>query len=156
MKLDRTYPLTWVPAKLDWDDWAKVEPLFSELEKGAGTKDLKPWLQDWSELESAFYEEGSRRYVTMTCDTADAAKEKKYLHFETVITPLAKPWWQKLKKIYLDHPRRRRLPKNVYGVMDRFLQNEFDLYRDENVPLEAKDSELAQQYQKLIGGMTVT
>ncbi|HXX93541.1 MAG TPA: M3 family oligoendopeptidase, partial [Planctomycetota bacterium] len=114
------------------------------------------WLQDWSELESAFYEESSRRYVAMTCDTADPAKEKKYLHFETVTSPLAKPWWQRLKKAYLGHPRRRRLPKADYGVMDRFLQNEFDLYREENVPLEAQDSKLAQQYQKLVGAMTVT
>jgi oligoendopeptidase F len=156
MKLDRKFPLEWVPANLDWDDWAKVEPLFASVEKSASTKDLRAWLQDWSELESAFYEEGSRRYVAMTCDTADPAKEKKYLHFETVITPLAKPRWQQLKKLYLGHPKRKRLPRGVYGVMDKFLQNEFDLYRDENVALEAKDSELAQQYQKVMGAMTVT
>jgi oligoendopeptidase F len=156
MKLDRTFPLSWVPANLDWDDWAKVEPLFAGLQKNGGTRDLKAWLQEWSELESAFYEESSRRYVAMTCDTADPAKEKKYLHFETVITPLAKPWWQKLKKIYLDHPQRRRLPRGVYGVMDQFIHNEFELYRDENVPLEAKDAELSQQYQKIVGAMTVT
>jgi oligoendopeptidase F len=156
MNLTRSYPLTWVPGDLDWDDWAKVEPYFLELEKSARTKDLKAWLQDWSELESAFFEEGSRRYVAMTCDTADPAKEKKYLHLETVITPLAKPRWQKLKELYLHHPRRRRLPRVVYGVMDRFLQNEYDLYRDENVPLEARDSELSQQYQKIMGAMTVS
>ena len=131
LDLDRTFPLRWVPKDLDWDDWSKLEPLFDELEKKSPTKDLKAWLQDWSELESAFAEESNRRYVAMTCDTESQEKEKKYLHLETVITPLAKPRLQNLKKLYLEHPKRKRLPKDRYSVLDRFIQNEFDLYREE-------------------------
>jgi oligoendopeptidase F len=156
MKLDQAFPLKWVPKGLDFDDWKQLEPLFDELEKNAGTKDLRAWLLDWSEFESAWNEESSKRYVAMTCDTENAEKEKKYLHLETVISPLAKPRWQKLKTLYLDHPRRRSLPKSVYGVMDRFLANEAELYREENIALEAKDAELRQKYQKIAGAMTVT
>jgi oligoendopeptidase F len=156
MKLDEAFPLRWIPKTLDFDDWKQLEPLFNDLEKSAKTKDLKAWLQDWSEFESAWNEESSRRYVAMTCDTENAEKEKKYLHLETVIGPLAKPRWQTLKKLYLDHPKRKSLPKNVYGVMDRFIANEFELYREENIALEAKDAELRQKYQKITGSMTVT
>ena len=156
MKLDQSFPLKWVPKSLDFDDWKQLEPLFDELQKGATTRDLRAWLQDWSELESAWNEESSRRYVAMTCDTENTEKEKKYLHLETVIGPLAKPRWQTLKKLYLEHPKRRSLPKNVYGVMDRFIANEFELYRQENIELEAKDSELRQKYQKIMGAMTAT
>lgn len=156
MKLDQSFPLKWIPRTLDFDDWTKLEPLFDELEKNAATKDLRAWLQDWSEFESAWNEESSRRYVAMTCDTENAEKEKKYLHLETVIGPLGKPRWQKLKQLYLDHPRRKSLPKNLYGVMDRFIANEFELYREENIALEARDAELRQKYQKITGAMTVT
>jgi oligoendopeptidase F len=156
MKLDQTFPLKWVPKKLSFDDWKQLEPLFDELEKNARTKDLRAWLQDWSEFESAWNEESSRRYVAMTCDTESEEKEKAYLHLETVISPLAKPRWQTLKKLYLDHPKRKSLAKNLYGVMDRFIANEFELYREENIPLEARDSELRQKYQKITGAMTVT
>jgi oligoendopeptidase F len=154
--LNRKFPLRWVPKGLDYDDWARLEPLFDRLEAGASTKDLAAWVGDWSELECAFNEQSSRRYAAMTCDTEDPEKEKKYLHFETDILSRAKPRWQRLKKLYLDHPWRRRLPKAVYGVMDRFIRNEFELYRDENVPLEARDTELRQKYQKIAGAMTVT
>lgn len=155
MRLDQAYPLHWVPRDLDFDDWKQLEPLFDELEKNARTKDLRAWLQDWSEFECAWNEESSRRYVAMTCDTENPEKEKKYLHLETVIGPLGKPRWQTLKKLYLDHPRRTSLPRSVYGVMDRFIANEFDLYRQENIALEAKDAELRQKYQKITGAMTV-
>jgi oligoendopeptidase F len=40
--------------------------------------------------------------------------------------------------------------------MDRFIANEFELYREENIELEAKDAELRQKYQKIMGAMTVT
>jgi oligoendopeptidase F len=156
MKLDQSFPLKWVPPGLDFDDWNQLAPFFDELEKRAPTKDLRAWLQDWSEFESAWNEESSRRYVAMTCDTENAEKEKKYLHLETVIGPLAKPRWQKLKQLYLDHPDRKSLAKDLYGVMDRFIANEFELYREENIPLEAKDAELRQKYQKITGAMTVT
>ena len=69
MKLDQAFPLKWVPKNLDFDDWKQLEPLFNELEKGAATKELRAWLQDWSEFESAWNEESSRRYVAITCDT---------------------------------------------------------------------------------------
>ena len=156
MKLDQVFPLKWVPRDLDFDNWSELEPLFDELEKNAATKDLRAWLEDWSEFESAWNEESSRRYVAMTCDTENPEKEKKYLHLETVIGPLGKPRWQTLKKLYLDHPKRKSLAKSRYGVMDRFIANEFDLYREENIPLEAKDAELRQKYQKITGAMTVT
>jgi oligoendopeptidase F len=152
----KAFPLRWMPKTVKWDDPAALEPLFDGLEKDAGTKDLPAWLGRWSELESAFCEESARRYVAMTCDTEDPAKEKSYLHFETVVSSAAKPRWQKLKQLYLAHPRRRRLPKAVYGVMDKFIANEFELYRDANVPLEAQDAELRQKYQKVVGAMTVT
>lgn len=151
----RPYPLRWMPKRLDWDDPAALTPLFDALEKEASTKDLAAWLQRWSEFESSFNEVGSRRYVAMTCDTEDAAKEKAYLHFETVVSSAAKPRWQKLKTLYLSHPRRKRLPAATYGVMDRFIANEAELYRDANVPLEAEDAELRQAYQKAVGAMTV-
>jgi oligoendopeptidase F len=154
MKLDQTYSLQWVPRNLNFDRWSELEPLFAELEKSSGGRDLRSWIGRWSELEAAFSEESSRRYVAMTCDTEDPEKEKRYLHLETAIVPLAKPRWQALKKIYLAHPGRSKLPRKLYGVMNRFIQNEFDLYREANIPLEAKDAELRQKYQKVAGAMS--
>jgi oligoendopeptidase F len=156
MKLDQAFPRTWLPRDLDFDNWARLAPLFDELESEARSQDLRTWLQHWSEFESAWNEEGSRRYVAMTCDTENPDKERKYLHLETVISPLAKPRWQTLKKLYLEHPRRSSLPRRIYGVMDRFIVNEFELFRDANIPLEARDAELRQRYQKLTGAMTAT
>ena len=50
----------------------------------------------------------------------------------------------------------RGLPRDRYLVFDRALENRRALYREANIPRETELAELEQQYQKIIGAMTVT
>ena len=50
---------------------------------------------------------------------------------------------------------RAKLPKERYFVFDRGTQLQVELFRPENVPLETEEAKLSQQYQKLIGSLTV-
>ncbi|MBI2201556.1 MAG: hypothetical protein HYU43_06405, partial [Armatimonadetes bacterium] len=69
--------------------------------------------------------------------------------------PKCKPRWQALKKKLVGHPKRKGLPA-IYRVFLQHTKNEIEIFRDENVPIEAKEAELQQQYQKVCGAMTVT
>ena len=51
---------------------------------------------------------------------------------------------------------RRSLPRDRYFVFDRALENRRSLFREANIPRETELAELEQQYQKIIGAMTVT
>src|SRR5437016_2444173 len=88
-------PRTFVPATADLGDWAQIEPLFDTLETrlkaAASANDLEAWLLDASEFYAAVNEEGARRYIAMTCQTDDAEREKRYLHFVENISPRLKP-----------------------------------------------------------------
>ncbi len=53
-------------------------------------------------------------------------------------------------------PSRSELPRDRYFVFDRSLENQRSLFREANIPRETELAELEQQYQKLIGAMTVT
>ena len=156
MKLE-TYPARHVPAGLDAGSWEAVAPALDELERRPlpDAVALERWLEDWSELQAAVSEEGSRRYVAMTCRTDDPETEKRYLAFETEFMPKVKPRWQALKTKFLGHPARRTLAADRFAMFDRHTASEAELFRDENVALEAKDAEFAQQYQKICGAMTV-
>ncbi len=168
---------TFVPENTDLGDWRQIAPLFDALEKRApqirSAAALERWLLDWSELSAALDEEGSRRYIAMTCHTDDAEAEKAYLHFIANIEPQIKPRQFALEKIYVAHPLRQELirrnptPANVslnetpaerrrdYTVFNRDVQNRVELFRSENVPLETEEARLCQQYQKLSGSLTV-
>ncbi len=151
------HPFRYLPAGLSAGDWDAAAPVLDELERRAipDAAALERWLEDWSELQAAVGEEGSRRYVAMTCHTDDPAIEKRYLDFETGFMLRLKPRAQALKAKFLAHPARAGLPRGRYGEFDRNTASEAALFRDANVPLEARDAELAQQYQKICGAMTV-
>jgi oligoendopeptidase F len=152
-------PRSFVPVQLDFGDWNQIVPVFDRLEAGSAQcktpEALERWLLQWSELNAALDEESSRRYIAMTCHTDDAEAEKAYLHFVEKIEPELKPRQFKLAQIYLQHPLRAKLPKERYGVFDRDTEVQVELFRQENVPLETEEAKLGQQYQKLMGSLTV-
>ncbi len=116
---------------------------------------LEAWLLDWSDLDAWLDEEGGVRYVEMTCQTDDTQREKRYLDFIENVQPTAKVWSNRLDRKFLACKHRAALPKEHYAVLIRQIENSVSLFRDENVPLQTEDDKLRQQYQKLVGGLTV-
>ena len=93
----------------------------------------------------------------MTCQTDDPEREAAYLAFVRDIEPKLKPIQNEIREPLprLAAPR-RSLPQDRYSVFDRALENRRALFREANIPRETQLAELEQQYQKIIGAMTVT
>jgi oligoendopeptidase F len=155
--LPHAFPRRFVPAQLDLGHWASVEPLYQELENRSlsSPADLERWLGDWWELEDAQGEEGTLRYIRMTCQTDDPAIEKKYLEFLETVSEPSKPKSFALLRKYWNSPYRPQLSKTQYELFNRSAENQLSLYREENIPLETEVEKLSQQYQKLSGALTV-
>lgn len=151
------FPRKFVPKDADLGDWARIGPLFVKLleEEPKTAKELEQWLLKASELGACIDEEGSIRYVEMTCHTDSPAAEKAYLHFIQEIVPRVQPYADKLNRKFIDHPESKALVKGHYFVFDRNTRKAVEIYRDENVPLNVELAKLAQQYQKVMGAMTV-
>ncbi len=152
-----TFPRTFVPVDADLGDWEAIEPLFQRLlDRQVDTPaELEQWLLDNSELMACISEERSERYIAMTCDTADTDKERAYLHFLENIAPRAKPYFHALNEKYVASESRADLDAERYGVLDREVEAEIKLFREQNIPLQTEVSKLAQRYQKVTGAMTV-
>ena len=152
-------PRRFVPDGLDADDSAQVETLFDQLEQrlraAANARELEATLVDWSELTSVLDEDGNRRYIAMTCHTDNEEAERAYLQFVEQVEPRLKPRQFRLAQAFVLHPCLESLPPERYAVLRRDLQTQVDLFRPENIPLETEEARLGQQYQKLIGSLTV-
>lgn len=155
--LPRDYPRQFLPSKIDLTDLPRLKELFHNLQNRAvrSGSDLEKWLKDESELASALAEEQSIRYARMTCQTDDAAREKDYLLFVENVEPEAKIGFSRLDRKYLDTPARKNLPREQYFVLDRKIENNVALFREENVELEKEETKLSQSFQKITGAMTV-
>jgi len=148
-----------LPPTLDFGDWSQIEPLFDRLDRECGeartVEDFERWLLDWGEVSAALDQESSCRYIAMTCHTDDESAKEAYLKFVEEIEPQLKPRQFQLANRYLAHPLRQSVPRRRYEVFDRETEVEVELYRDDNVPLETEETKLGQQYQELIGSLTV-
>jgi oligoendopeptidase F len=151
------FPHHWLPEPLELKTWKQIEPWYQQLldRAIASSAGLENWLRDLGELNGAVSQEGARRYIAMTCQTDDQAREAEHLAWVREVEPKLKPVHNALREKYLDSPYRYQLSTLEYSVFDRQLQNRRDLYREANIARETALAELEQQYQKTIGAMTV-
>ena len=151
--LPHDFPRSFVPAQANLGDWPTVEKLFSSLEQRplSSRQNLERWLKDLGEFEDSLDEEGSIRYVRMTCATDNPQTEQAYLDFLQNISEPSKSRFFTLLKKYWDCPYRAELPPENFNPFNRSVENQLAFYREENIPLETEIEKFSQQYQKLSG-----
>jgi oligoendopeptidase F len=150
------FPRRYVATNADFGEWATAEPYFQELSTRqiASLEQLEKWLIDISELEACFEEEGARRYTAMTCQTDDAERQQRFMHFIENVQPHAEPWRDKLRRRFVRHAELLSLPPKRYEVLVRSMRNTIEIYREENIPLLVENQKLVTEYQTITAAMT--
>jgi oligoendopeptidase F len=146
-----------VPRDIDLSNFNQIEPLYQALLNRPlnSPADIEQALLDFSELNAAVDEYGSRLYIDKSCHTDDAEIEKRYMHFVEQVEPKIKPLFFRLQKKFLDAPAISLLDQKRYFVLLRKWRADIELFRDENVPLETEVTKLVTDYDKISGAMTV-
>ncbi|HTI12016.1 MAG TPA: M3 family oligoendopeptidase [Puia sp.] len=138
-------------------DWKGLEPWFQDLEqrKLDSREALEKWLRDMSELEAVVSEDACWRQIRMTCDTENKQLEDAFTFFCMEIQPKIQPYADRLNRKLVESPYTQKLDQNQYFSYLRSVKKRIELFRDENIPLQAELSVLAQQFGVISGKMTV-
>ncbi len=147
-----------IPSDFTIQQPADVEILFQKLLDRAihSTSEFEDFLVDVSELESFLSEDMAWRYIHMTCDTQNEDFEKAYLQFVQEIQPKIAPFEDKLNQKIVDCQFKSDLESAPeYHIYFRALKSAVDLFREENIPLQADLNTLAQEYSSIQGAMTI-
>ena len=150
-------PRSYLPADFAVTTWEELKPYFEEL-KGREIKsgaDLDKWLRDVSELEAVISEDASWRQINMTCDTTNEAYEQAFTYFCLEIEPKMKPYFFEMNQKLLASPFAKELDEHMFYPYLRSVRNAVSLYREENIPIQAEMSVLAQTYGTISGKMTI-
>ena len=103
-----------VPAELKIDNWDAIAPIFDQLDTAIdeciSAADLEAWLLKVSELGAILDEDGSRRYIAMTCHTSVDAAKCAYLDFVENIEPHLKERFFHLATKFISHPNLKGQP----------------------------------------------
>lgn len=151
-------PHHYLPKDFVLTDWASLEPYFIELsnrpiEDALG---LEKWLKDLSELEAFVSEDACWRQIKMTCDTTDKSLEEAFNFFCMEIQPKMQPYADALNKKLIACPFTKELDQAEYFTYLRAVQKSIDLFRTENIAIQAELSVMQQQYGTIAGKMTIT
>ncbi|MDP8238050.1 MAG: M3 family oligoendopeptidase [Candidatus Hatepunaea meridiana] len=151
------HPRQFVPDDLDLSEWKNFEPLINNLaDRTIDSKEaLEQWLIDESELSVVISEERTRRYVAATCATDDKDAERSYLNYISKIIPKIQPLWHKLDQKLMNSDQLYKLDQKRYSILIRHRRTHNELFREESIQLNVEITKLIQQYQKIMGGMTV-
>jgi oligoendopeptidase F len=138
-------------------DWQAIEPFFKALEERAltSTTELEQWLKDASELEAVISEDACWRQIKMTCDTENKELEDAFTFFMMKIQPEVQAWADKLNKKLLACPFTNELGSKKYFTYLRNVKKNVELFREENIPIQAELNVMQQQFGVISGKMTV-
>ena len=148
---------SFLPANFSLTDWSTLEPYFIKLKDRElnSVKDLEQWLKDMSEMEAFISEDACWRQVRMTCDTENKSLEEAFNFFFMEIQPKIQPYADILNKKLIACPYTKELDQQKYFTYLRSVKKSIDLFREENIPLQAEMSVLQQQYGSIAGKMTI-
>ena len=130
----------------DWHRRAAFRRAGNEELTAEGVTD---WLGRWSDLEKLLGEAGAKASRAKSEDTTNKQAEATYLHFVQDIYPKWSVAAQALKTKLLAVPGYEPPPDHRQFL--RRLRNDADLFRAENVPLQAELATLANDYNKITG-----
>ena len=151
-------PRHFLPADFTISNWERLEPYFKNLEERviSTLPELEQWLKEASELEAAISEDVCWRQIRMTCDTENKALEESFNFFMMEIQPRIQPYADRLNRKLVDHPLSSQLDHEKYFTYLRNVRKNIDLFRENNIPLQAELSVMQQQFGMISGKMTVT
>ena len=150
-------PRKYIPEDFKVTDWEGLHPFFEELlARPLHSKaDMEQWLQDLSELEAVIGEDAAWRQIRMTCDTENKALEDAFTYFVMEIQPKVQPYADKINRKLVESPYTKELDQQLYFTYLRSVRKNIELFREENIPLQAEAAVMAQQFGVINGKMTV-
>jgi len=151
-------PRQYFAENLDVTKWENVEIEMKKLaeEEISSPKDLIDFMEKSGELSDILSEEMAWRYINMTRFADDDEYSKKFNEFYAGIIAKTKPYDFKFNKKFYDSPFRKELDEKKYAHLNKIIANDIELYREENIPLQVKEQELANKYGSLFSKLTVT
>ena len=151
------YPRKFVAEDLQIQKWADVASYFEKLLEIPihSVSELEEWLKNRSEIESIVAEDYHWKYIHQSCDTNNPQKEAALSYFLSDIMPEWMSHSNKLNQKVINCPYLEQLDPIRYKIYLRNLRNEVALFREENIALQTKVDQLANEYGKISGAMTI-
>ena len=147
-----------VAKDLNINSFDDLKPYFISLKERDLSHRTKiwQWLADKSELESVLSEDLAWRYIKMNCDTSNKEYSDSFNRFVAEIEPKIASEWNILNKKFNKPDVLKRVDAAKLFTIIREVKKELEIFREENIPLEAELQQREQEYGLIASKMSVT
>lgn len=148
---------TLLPDNFQLTNWESIQPFIENLKnrKISSEKDLQRWFEDRSELEAYVAENFAWRYIRMTCDTANEQLVNDLQDFIINIQPKVAPETNTLNERALSNKYLADIEAEGFDIMIRSMRKDFEIFREENIPVITEIQTEERKYGAIVGEMTV-
>lgn len=152
-KLSRSF----LPENFNITNWESIEPYLKNLldRKIESKQDLEIWLLNTSEIEAVISEDACWRQIKMTCDTTNKEFEEAFTFFCMEIQPKLQQYADELNRKLIQCSFTAQLDKETYFTYLRKVNKSIELFREENIPIQAELSVMQQQFGVIAGQMSI-
>ncbi len=141
--------------QIDPLDWQTVQPVVDRLlAQPLAVAGMAAWLGEWSDLAAVLNESANGIQRAVSENTADREAEARYLRLVEEIMPQTRTAEQALRAKALQV--RDYAPGPETAVLWRRFEAETALFRAANVPIETELAKLTNQYDKIVGALTIS
>ena len=147
-------PRKFLSNDLEIDSFEKIKPYFDDLlNRSISSKvDFEKWLEDRSELDAVLEEDLAWRYIRMTIDTKNEEHSNSYTFFVTKIQPELAPLDDQLNRKLMQSPFvKDYVNDDAFRIYFRSVETQLNLFREENIPIEAFLNEKVRNSEQLVG-----
>lgn len=146
-----------LPGELEGGDLEALAPHLEELSRREVRTPpaLAEWLLDLSELAARIDAAEAQRYIAWARATEDPEARSRHREFQERVKPALRPRLIALDRKFMQAEGRAGgggVPLRLYA---RLVAAELEIFRDENIALEAEESRLETRYGELAGAWTV-
>lgn len=148
------------PEALDVEDISNLKRWTDELEKESldSPEQITIFLEKVDELSHKIADFGGEIYIAMSRNTADKTLAAQYSAFQENIVAYYAQKAFNFKSKFLDSPACAEWVRQHDGMgalLHKILEKDHAIFREENIPLAVKETELSMEYRTISGGMTV-
>jgi oligoendopeptidase F len=139
-------------------EWADIEPIFKSLLERSITsvEELIEWIADRSDLLAHLDQAAGGLQDKTLRNTEDQTAKSDYEKFINTVQTEAESKTDLLSRKLAESPYFADLPGERYEVLRRSVKNDIEIFRQENVPLNAHDQELCLEYSERCGSILVS
>lgn len=150
-------PRTILPEDFQLSNYESIAPYVEKLlnEEPKGLEELLKWIQYNEELEAFIGEEMAWRYINYTRHTDDEKYVDAYSFFVKEIQPKLVKAANEYNKALVGHSQFKELPDDPLVNFKKKSQLAIDLFREKNIELGVKQTNLAQKYATITGALSI-